>query len=198
MPFDCKICKKTLHSPFKHLSNLNKHLELHDELKEWFKRFRQHTYKPSTDFIVDDAHFRLIKYFVSSNMSLRKFRDPSFLDILDPRINVSSYQKLRKEILPEFVVQLRSYFNEKLSSCLIVSFIVDLWTNKIGQDFIALVAVVTNNEWEREFLVIDICPMEGGHNAENIKTKVENMINAYDFDKSKIQGLKLIFVLQFR
>jgi hypothetical protein len=53
----------------------------------------------------------------------------------------------------------------------------DIWTNKQNRDFIALCAVVTNSDFEREILVINMMRMVGhSHNSENIKSAIEEMV----------------------
>ena len=96
---------------------------------------------------------------------------------------------MRNDVIPGIVKNLRSVFSDKLRSAQAVSLIVDLWTNKINKDFIALSAVIINKEWNRELLILDMRRMDGmGHNAENIQRAVEIMVNRYDFDKSKISS----------
>lgn len=177
-------------APYSQTSNLIKHLETHSELKEWLELFRM-SKNTTSQFSIDIAHFKLIKYLAASYMSLRRFRDPAFLDILDPSIICISYHELKNKMIPEFLAKLRSLFNKKLNMAVTISLILDIWTNKINKDFIAIIAVITNSSWERELLVLDISPMVGGHNAENIKEAVEKMINGYKFDKSKISGIYL-------
>jgi len=56
-------------------------------------------------------------------------------------------------------------------------------------DFIALGAACTFSSFTREIFVIEMIPMPpGGHNAENIKKAVEQMVNRFDFDKKLING----------
>ena len=44
------------------------------------------------------------------------------------------------------------------------------------------------NNFERKCLTIGMKRMPGSHNAENVKAVIENIINEFEFDKSKIKG----------
>ena len=43
-----------------------------------------------------------------------------------------------------------------------------------------------NDRFQKELFIIGLTRMNGAHNAENIKQRVEYMINKYSFDKSKV------------
>lgn len=59
-------------------------------------------------------------------------------------------------------------------------------------DFIAVASCCIYQSFEREIFALDMMEMpEGGHNAENIQIATEKMVNRFDFDKSKIQGINL-------
>lgn len=67
-----------------------------------------------------------------------------------------------------------------------VTLIIDLWTNKSGSDFIAIGASLMYNKFSREIIVLNMKRMTKSHTAEAIKESVEEIINDFDFDKSKI------------
>ena len=54
-------------------------------------------------------------------------------------------------------------------------------------DFIALAALIVDQDWNKEFLILDMKEMEGKHNAENVQNAIEKIVNKFDFDKSKIK-----------
>ena len=70
---------------------------------------------------------------------------------------------------------------------------VDLWTNLILKDFIALTAAVQSAAG-REIFVLAISPLPGNHTAESLKKEIEKLINTYTFHKSKINGIDLICI----
>ncbi|RNA44646.1 hypothetical protein BpHYR1_017604 [Brachionus plicatilis] len=57
--------------------------------------------------------------------------------------------------------------------------VVDIWTNRVNADFIALGAVLFDFNFNRQLIVIDIQRMKGGHCAENIQIAIEDIINKY-------------------
>ena len=61
--------------------------------------------------------------------------------------------------------------------------------NVLLHDFIALVASLTYKNNEREHFVIGMEEMNSRHKAENIQVKVEEILNQYEFDKSKIVSI---------
>ncbi|CAF0765296.1 unnamed protein product, partial [Brachionus calyciflorus] len=56
-------------------------------------------------------------------------------------------------------------------------------------DFIGLAAMITNNNFDKECLVIGFEKMVGPHYDEIIKKIIELIVNSYDFDRSKIKVL---------
>ena len=75
---------------------------------------------------------------------------------------------------------------KKIQNALSVCLIVDIWTNRIMSDFIGLGASLIKDRFQKELFIIGLTRMNGAHNAENIKQRVEYMINKYSFDKSKV------------
>ena len=59
--------------------------------------------------------------------------------------------------------------------------------------FIGLDAQLINSCFEKELLILGMAELTEGHSAERIKESIENIVNKYDFDKSKVKGLKIIF-----
>lgn len=59
-------------------------------------------------------------------------------------------------------------------------------------DFIAVSANIVYNNYDKETVVIGMMKMPGRHNAENIKICVESIVNEFKFDKTKVDGKKLL------
>ena len=78
--------------------------------------------------------------------------------------------------------------NEKLVDAVSVCLVSDIWTNKQMLDFLVLSANIINNNFEKKAIVIGMMLMPGNHCAENIKIAIEELVNRYSFDKSKIHG----------
>jgi hypothetical protein len=55
-------------------------------------------------------------------------------------------------------------------------------------DFIGLGAILMMTDGSQRLCLLDFKEMNGAHTAENIQAMIENMVNEYEFDKSKIHG----------
>ena len=83
---------------------------------------------------------------------------------------------------------LKERIQEKLVEAQSICLVTNIWTNKQMLDFIAVSANIISKTFEKDTLVIGIKSMPGRHNVENIKISVEEIVNEYDFDKSKVRG----------
>jgi len=90
--------------------------------------------------------------------------------------------------MPEVLNHLYLLIENKLETAKTVCLVVDLWTNLINSDYIALGAVITNNTFDRKMIIVNMMRMVGMHNSENVKLAIEAMINKFQFDKSKIHS----------
>jgi hypothetical protein len=186
MKFKCKVCKHECRAPYGELSNLHKHIRLHPDLVSWKIKYNKHTGR-SVSTAISNKLLSLIKFFVTSNISFANLTNEHFYAILDPNIHCPSYDVFRNRILPEVYDRLHKAIEIKLKLGMSVGLIVDIWTNRTNKDYIALAAIIMNSQFEKEICVIGMIRMPpGGHNADNIKKTVEELVNKYDFDKSKI------------
>ena len=193
MRFTCKICNEVYLSPFEHVTNLNKHLiQSHfDETNEWFNKYRD--YLQSTDTIkLSDDILDFINFFVTSNLSLNNLKNTFFMKIIDPKFKIGGNFSLRYTKLPQAVKILFLGIEELLKQAYSICLIIDIWTNEPNIDFIALGAFCINSFFERELVILNMMEMPGPYTAEVLKEATEQMINQYEFDKSKIHGNKLI------
>ncbi len=77
-----------------------------------------------------------------------------------------------------------SYF-DSFSICLIS----DIWTSKTMYDLMGIAVNVINRKFERQTLVIGMELMPGAHNAPNIISSIQSIVNKYkELDKSSIDG----------
>ena len=90
----------------------------------------------------------------------------------------------------------RYYIDNKLNSALSICLVVDIWTNRVMADFLGLAAIIINNCFEQELLIIGMGSMTGNHSAENIKREIESLVNSFKCNKSKFHGKKhFLFVI---
>ena len=156
---------------------MNKH-RCSPELVKWHKQAELARGKPK--LVLSGEVLRLIKYIITSNISLVDLKKSEFLDILDKRIEVPTYHVLRNRLLPEVLLKLHDLFTQKLNSAVTISLKTDIWTSRTNTDFIALGAVVCNGDLSKKLLIIGLERMKGKHCAENIRDSIEEMTNKYE------------------
>ena len=158
-----------------------------EEIGEWFNKYRDYL-KPKNDVKLSDELFDVIKFFITSNLSLNDLKNPFFLKIINPKLKVGGTFSFRHSKLPEAIKTLFLEIENRLDAAYSICLIVDIWTNEPNVDFIALGAFCINSNFERELIIINMMEMPGPHTAEVIKDATEQMVNQFEFDKSKING----------
>ncbi|RNA03160.1 hypothetical protein BpHYR1_042103 [Brachionus plicatilis] len=119
---------------------------------------------------------------------LNQLSNPCFKDILNSSIMALSYHKIRNLMLPEVMVKFFNHIESKLKHAANISLVVDIWTNRVSANFIALGAVLFDFNFNRQLKLIDMQRINGGHCSENIQIAIEYIINKYCFDYRKIVG----------
>lgn len=172
---------------FQHLRNVcsKKKGEKHRKIGLWIHNYD--SINKSNQEKVDIELLNIVKFFLKSNLSLTVFESKEFRDIV--KIKLNSKKSFQNEILPNVLDKVYSCINEKLNKAKVVSLIADIWSNSALQDFLAVAATITDENFNKECLVIGMIEMDCSHTAENIKSKVEIVMNRFDFDKSKIESI---------
>ncbi len=188
----CKLCpedKELLKAPFQYLSNLKSHLNIHSSLKDWLSRYQRFKNK-GVEKLLSDEHLTFIKFFIASNISALELNNVHLQKLCANYLKIPSEYVLTTNLLPMLMEKLCKIIEEKLENALVITLIVDIWTNKIGADYIAVAASTLDSCWVHEVFTVGMMLMPGPHNAENIKIAIEVIINKYEkFDKSKIQSV---------
>ena len=180
--FTCKICQQKINCPIGQSTNLNQHLKIHEQFRsKWLKFFDQ---KNNHSGILDSDTLDLIKGIISANIALSQLENEIFARCL--KMELTSVRTFRYDRLPRAYELMKDFINKKLDEALTISFITDIWTNKIIADFLALAAILVNKFYQYEFLVMT--SMSGSHTAENIKIVLEEIINSYSFNKNLAHG----------
>ena len=195
--FKCLICaEKILYSKLGRTTNLNRHLKddhkKHSKLVDWLKKYDQFNSKnlrAKEKATIDDNMLDLIKYFISSNNSLTELKNKYFRRLMKKaKIKSPDYRTFVNGFLPELMKSLHEKILSKLTHAQSIGLITDIWTNDQLRDFIAVAASVIDDNFKKDVIIIGFARMIGNHCAENVKTGVENIVNSYQFDKSKISG----------
>jgi hypothetical protein len=192
--FTCKLCDRNLQATFPEFNNLNNHLKTHSEFRDkWLSYFDEfNPQKSKCTILLDDNTYNLVRFVVSSNTAMTTLENVHLAKLLHEKMKVPCIRTFRYTLLPKIYSDMLSLINIKLDEALTICFITDIWTNKIMADYIALAAVIVNQKYEQELLVIGMNGMSGDHVAEVVKFELESIINSFKFNKLKCHG-KLFF-----
>ena len=78
--------------------------------------------------------------------------------------------------------------NDKVDDSLIIALIVVMWSDPQMTSFMGLAWMITTNEFAIEYFVLWLEEMHGSQTTENVKKTIEDIVNKYTFDFSKIKG----------
>ena len=86
---------------------------------------------------------------------------------------------------------MREFIEQKLIKSQSVTLIVDIWASANMADYIALAAIILNENFERETFVVGISELGGiSHSALNCQDEITKIVNGYPgFDKNKIKAV---------
>ena len=99
--------------------------------------------------------------------------------------------QFKNTVLPKFMDYLENKLNEKLVKAKHVYLIIDLWLSRSFSHFLAVGAIVKDHNLKKELLIIGFDVINQKHTAENITELIENILNKYNFDKSKIVSVTI-------
>jgi hypothetical protein len=138
---------------------------------------------------LDENIVFVAKYFITSNAALNELQNP-FLRLILAKANIRlpQYDSFRNNILPKLMKKMKRLIQDKLQLADAVSIVCDSWSSKQQKKFIAVTVNLAYPSFEKESLVLNITITEGTQNAERIKECIEEMINGFEFNKTKIYG----------
>ncbi len=182
-----------MESPLGDFSNLNKHFFNkpldHPVCKAWHGLNKKRESNKVQQTIISDGTFNLLKYFISSDTALDQLNNKFLGSVLNPDIKVYSVWTFRYKILPQVLKDLKIEIANVLQSSEYITLITDGWTGPFSNiEYWAVCVQTVNSSWETEFIVLGMNEMTKGHTAEEIQIAIENIVNQYDFDNTKIKG----------
>ena len=74
-----------------------------------------------------------------------------------------------------------------MDDSLIIALILDMWSDPQMISFMGLACMITTNEFAEECFVLRLEEMHGSHTAKNVKKTIEDIVNKFTFDFSKIK-----------
>lgn len=192
--FTCLGCDWNTEQHLGEVTYLNRHLRLYcknQEVSSWYSYYKNRIQTKKA--VLSNELLDFIMLFITSNSCLDILNNRYYQKILKKaKIEIVGEFAFRNTILPNIKNNLHEAIENKLQNEYSVCLIVDLWSSKSNDDYIGLCAVLTNFDFERELLAINMMRMIGSHDAENIKQCIETMINFYKFNKSKIKSINII------
>ena len=76
--------------------------------------------------------------------------------------------------------------NQKLTEAVSICLVTDIWSSVAVVLFLGLAAMIINDKFIKEIIVIGLTEIRLPQNAENVKKAIETIINGYNFNKIKI------------
>ena len=192
--FKCIACSNSYSYKIGKTTNLNRHLrdikyKNHNQLTFWLQEYDKVCPRNKKKPEIDEGTYLLVRYFISSNSALTELENPFLQKICEmAKINLHGYNSFRNIILPKVMTHLDEVLSTKLQVADSICLITDIWSIR-SKGFISVSANLRYPSMERECVVLNMMEMnDTQHNAENIKDCIENMINKFNFNKSKIIG----------
>lgn len=187
--YKCLLCPVVITCIPSDSRNIKRHLEYNCKNKFLIERWMK-DYNKSQNVkkkIISNEILNLVLFFISTNYSLIQLENPFLRKFFS--IELPCARTFKETILPDVLNKLHECLEKKLNLSSHVSIITDIWTDRQMHDFMGLAAAITNSVFEREIIVIGMISMPGNHCAENIQEAIENIINRFDFNYSKISGI---------
>ncbi|RNA07371.1 hypothetical protein BpHYR1_034012, partial [Brachionus plicatilis] len=89
-------------------------------------------------------------------------------------------------VLPKIKDLIHKKIEEKLKEAKCVCLITDFWSNTLNSQYLALACSIVYSNFQKEIRVVGMVNTNSSSNAESIKSCVEQIINQFEFDKTKI------------
>jgi hypothetical protein len=146
--FECKVNRCKLVGE---LTNLNKHLLLHNDTRTWYNSYRSSTERLN---MLTNQEFKLIRLFIASHQSLTLINSNIFSETFKSALPVPDYKTFRNTLPPCALEKMKKYIEPKLNSAFSVVIIPDLW-EKNQDHFIGLGAILSFGTWKDFSLFLD-------------------------------------------
>ena len=137
--------------------------------------------------MIDTRTIALLKTFVQCDWALLTLSVPSFLSITS--VPIPCIQTFRYTIIPESLEKLNNIIKKKLANAVAIWLLADAWTSKSRKDFLAIGAAMTDENFNREILIIDVVRLEASHTTDYIQAIIEKTIAKFDIPRQHIHGI---------
>lgn len=169
-------------------SNLKKHLQKnHANTRSWISSYVSFLKRDSQKWKSNENLILLAKYFLTSNSAIAELKNPFLRQMLT--FKLPCRDTFMNTVLPEIKDLIHKKIEEKLKEAKSVCLITDLWSNTSNSQYLALACSIVYNNFHKEIRVVGMVNTNGSSNAESIKICIEQIINQFEFDKTKIEGV---------
>lgn len=125
--FECKVEKCKLHEELGATSNLNKHLKLHKITANWYESYKKH--RKTNDSPLTDAKLNLVKFFITSNLSLKQLENVHLRNCLKDEIKLPCMKTFQFTYLKEVLKLMHNKIEEKCKKASFITIIPDMWSD---------------------------------------------------------------------
>ena len=126
----------------------------------------------------------LVKYFLTSNSAVKELENPFLRKLLN--FSLPCPYTFTRRIIPKVKNSLILGLMDHLKRSQFICLIIDLRSNKSNEQFLAVAASMISNNFQKSIRVIGMIPTNGSSNAETIKACIEEIVNQFEFDKTKL------------
>ena len=134
--FICKQEKCVKHESFGALSNLNKHLLLHEKSKQWYQNYVKSKKKTKSGMVLSDAKLNLIKFFITSNLALKQLENVYLRKCLKDEIKLPCVKTFRTTFINEIIGLLHDKIQIKCQEASFITLIPDQWSDTANTHFL--------------------------------------------------------------
>jgi len=162
-------------------------LDTHIELKNWLLSYRDHLKtnknKNQNETVIDDKAMALAKFFIECNIPIIACENKNLRYLVDRNLGKCGF---KNRILPQLMNKLNSKLEQKLTEAVSICLVTDIWSSVAVIPFLGLAAMIINDKFEKEIIIIGLTEMSLPQNAENVKKAIESIINGFNFNKIEI------------
>lgn len=101
------------------------------------------------------------------------------------------FKTFSDRLIPCVLDALYKEFDNLMDQAYAITLIPDEWTQAfVSREYLGLVAMLINEHFEKELIVIGLKELPRGHSAEEIRDAILDIVNTRfkSFNKNKIQG----------
>ena len=166
---------------------MNKHLRnAHDITKIWNERYSEQKGRKSK-IAIDTKTLLIVKAFVTMDIAVIAMANESFKAL--SKYPLPCQETFRTTILPKVLELLQDFIKKRLQRAQAIWLLSDIWTNISKNDYLAIGAAITDENFERELVVLDIIRCEQPKTTTHVQELIEQTIQRYEIPDNVLHGI---------